>query len=90
MKCDLSGKVSLVTGAARGIGQSIADRYALNGSITYYTDLSADEASAAAKKTPNGRGLRLDVTKPDQIAAVVKQIVSEHGKLDILVNNLCY
>ncbi len=87
MKCDLSGKVSLVTGAARGIGQCIADRFASNGSIVYYTDLNLDETRAAAKKTSNGRGLRLDVTKPDEIAAVVKQILSECGKLDILVNN---
>ena len=33
MRCDLSGKVSLVTGAARGIGQAIADRLADNGSV---------------------------------------------------------
>ena len=33
MRCDLSGKVSLVTGAARGIGQAIADRLADNGSL---------------------------------------------------------
>jgi NAD(P)-dependent dehydrogenase (short-subunit alcohol dehydrogenase family) len=87
MTCDLSGKVSLVTGAARGIGQAIADRFAANGSVVYYTDLVAEEAQAAAARTPNGRGLRLDVTKPDEIAAVVRQVVAERGRLDILVNN---
>ncbi|MBA4190537.1 MAG: short-chain dehydrogenase [Planctomycetaceae bacterium] len=87
MKCDLAGKVSLVTGAARGIGQAIADRFADNGSVVYYTDISADEAHAAAEKTPNGRGLRLDVTKPTEIVAAVQQILSECGRLDILVNN---
>ena len=87
MKSDLNGKVSLVTGAARGIGQAIADRLAANGSIVYYTDLVADEAKAAAATTPNGRGLRLDVTNAADIAAVVKQITTEAGRLDILVNN---
>jgi 3-oxoacyl-[acyl-carrier protein] reductase len=87
MKCDLSGKVSLVTGAARGIGQAIADRFAASGSVVYYTDLDAGEAQAAAGRTPSGRGLRLDVTKPAEIADAVQRIVAECGQLDIVVNN---
>ncbi len=87
MKCDLTGKVSLVTGAARGIGQAIANRLAASGSIVYYTDLSADDAQSAAAVSPNGRGLRLDVTDPAVIAAGVQQVVAEAGRLDILVNN---
>lgn len=87
MKSDLTGKVSLVTGAARGIGQAIADRLATNGSTIYYTDLVAEEAQAAAAATPNGRGLRLDVTKPAEVAAALERVTRECGKLDILVNN---
>ena len=86
MRCDLSGKVSLVTGAARGIGQAIADRFADNGSVVIYTDI--DEAGArAAAQLYDARALKLDVTRPDEIAAVVERIVADHGQLDILVNN---
>jgi NAD(P)-dependent dehydrogenase (short-subunit alcohol dehydrogenase family) len=87
MTCELGGTVSLVTGAARGIGQAIADRLAKNGSTVYYTDLVLDEAKAAASASPNGRALKLDVTKPADIAEAVRQITAECGRLDVLVNN---
>jgi NAD(P)-dependent dehydrogenase (short-subunit alcohol dehydrogenase family) len=87
MKCDLSGKVSLVTGSARGIGEAIADRLAANGSLTYYSDLDAGDAQTAARKSPNGRALRLDVTDSDEIARAAEQVVAECGRLDLLVNN---
>jgi 3-oxoacyl-[acyl-carrier protein] reductase len=87
MTSDLTGKVALVTGAARGIGQAIADRYAANGAAVYYTDLVLDETRAAASRARNGRALKLDVTNPADIAAAVQQVVAESGRLDILVNN---
>jgi len=87
MNCDLSGKVSLVTGAARGIGQAIGNRFAANGSIVYYTDLDGDEAKTAASISPNCRGLKLDVTKANDITVALQHIVSKCGRLDILVNN---
>jgi 3-oxoacyl-[acyl-carrier protein] reductase len=86
MRCDLAGKVSLVTGAARGIGQAIADRLADNGSLVFYTDVDLAGATAAAQAR-GSQSLRLDVTQPDSIAVAIDHIVSEHGRLDILVNN---
>src|SRR3954452_5671477 len=81
MKSDLSGKVSLVTGAARGIGKAIADRLAANGSTVYYSDRDEVEVGAG------GRRLCLDVTNGDDIAAALRQVEAETGRLDVLVNN---
>src|SRR5579862_7451314 len=87
MKCDLNGKVSLVTGAARGIGQAIADRLAANGSRVVYTDIDANGAEAAAARSPGALGLGLDVTRGEEINEVVDRIMRDRGRLDIVVNN---
>src|SRR5438270_9558354 len=87
MRCDLTDKVSLVTGAARGIGQAIADRLAANGSRVVYTDLDPAATAAAAARATGATGLRMDVTKADEIEAVLGQVVADLGRLDILVNN---
>jgi NAD(P)-dependent dehydrogenase (short-subunit alcohol dehydrogenase family) len=87
MKCDLTAKISLVTGAARGIGQAIADRLATNGSRVVYTDLDPDATAQAAARFPGAKGVRMDVTRSDEIEAVIGQVVAEFGRLDILVNN---
>jgi 3-oxoacyl-[acyl-carrier protein] reductase len=87
MKCDLTGQVSLITGAARGIGQAIADRLAANGSRVIYTDLDPSSTNAAAARSTGAKGMRLDVTRAEEIAAVIGAVVAEYGRLDILVNN---
>lgn len=85
MKCNLSGTVCLVTGSARGIGQAIADRYAANGAIVYFSDLKLEEVETAA--AGKGRALKLDVTNRVDIESAVERILGEAGKLDIVVNN---
>jgi len=86
MKCDLTGQVSLVTGAARGIGQAIADRFAANGATVVYTDVDA-AVDAAAARSPGARALRMDVTRGEEVRAVIEQVVAELGRLDVVVNN---
>ncbi len=87
MRSDLSGKVSLVTGAARGIGQAIADRLAENGSRVVYTDVDAEEVRRAASRQSRAMALSLDVTRPEEIVAAIEQVVGAWGSLDIVVNN---
>ncbi len=85
MKCNLEGKVSLVTGAARGIGQAIANRLAANGATVVFTDI-LKEVHDSAKKVGQ-RAIEMNVTDAAQVEAAIAQVVGEFGRLDILVNN---
>ena len=87
MRCDLTGKVSLVTGAARGIGRSIADELAANGSTVVYSDVDEEGARDAASETAGASSRMLDVTRPAQVEEVIGWTLTTHGRLDILVSN---
>jgi NAD(P)-dependent dehydrogenase (short-subunit alcohol dehydrogenase family) len=87
MRCDLSGKVSLVTGAARGIGQEIANQFAANGSTVVFTDVDEAGVQAAARLVPDALSRVMDVTRVDQVEEVVGWVGSKLGRLDVLVNN---
>ena len=84
----LDGKVAIVTGGARGIGRAIAERYADEGARVVLADILEDEAKEAAGVIARGAmGLRLDVTDPASIDAMVGAVVEAAGRIDILVNN---
>ncbi|CAA9235725.1 MAG: Sorbitol dehydrogenase [uncultured Craurococcus sp.] len=84
----LRGQSALVTGAARGIGRAIAERYVREGARVMIGDLNAEAAAAAAQAIGEGaRSLHLDVTRQDSIDAAIAGTVAAFGRLDILVNN---
>ncbi len=87
MKVDLEGKVALVTGAGRGLGQAIADVLAANGARVVYADINVETARSAAARFPGTLALRLDVTQNAEVEAGVAETVRSLGRLDILVNN---
>ncbi|MBR6021713.1 MAG: 3-oxoacyl-[Kiritimatiellae bacterium] len=88
---DLTGKIALVTGAARGIGQAIALRLAADGADVALADLKQEWLDdTAGKIRALGRRAEcfaVDVSDGAAVAAAVDAAVAAFGKLDILVNN---
>ena len=85
----LEGKVAIVTGGSRGIGQAIAGRLASDGARVVITARSAEGAESAAAGLPGEGhlGIACDVADAAAVDALMKRVDSEVGGLDILVNN---
>ncbi len=85
----LAGRVGIVTGAARGIGATIAEVFARDGAkvIAVDTDGSAEALAATAARV-GAEALALDVTSPDAVDRITAHLREHHGgRADILVNN---
>ncbi len=83
-------KVALVTGAAKGIGAGIAERFAEAGAAVVAFDVDGPGARAmAGKLCARGRALAIegDVSREDDVRRAVERTVAEFGSLDVLVNN---
>ena len=82
----LTGKVAIVTGAGRGIGEGIARRLAQDGAIVVCGDVNESDATSVASSLA-GIGMRLDVSQAAEGDALVTNVHERYGRLDILVNN---
>ena len=87
----LNGKVALVTGAGRGIGQGIALSLAQAGADLVLADYDLGIAQeAAALVQALGRravALQVDVSKPESVASLIEQVRAHFGRLDVAINN---
>ena len=88
----LHGKTALVTGASKGIGRSIALKFAEQGAHVAFTYLSSVEQGQAleaelASKGVKAKGYRSDASDFAQADKLINEVVAEFGSLDILVNN---
>jgi 7-alpha-hydroxysteroid dehydrogenase len=87
----LKGKVAVVTGAGRGIGQGIALGFAEAGADVVCTARTSDQIETTASQVrQSGRkalAVVCDVREADQVENMVKQVMQEFGHIDVLVNN---
>ena len=84
----LNGKVAIITGAARGMGESHAKIFAREGAKLVLTDLRVEEGKKVAEEIGGDCVfLRHDVTKPTEWNDIISKTEQTFGKVDILVNN---
>ncbi|WP_435203284.1 SDR family oxidoreductase [Janibacter sp. GS2] len=99
----LAGRVALVAGATRGAGRALAVELARAGAFVYATGRSSRTSGASEIARPEtiegtlerisaaggtGIALRVDHTQPDEVSALVERIRADHGRLDVLVNDI--
>ena len=84
----LDGKIALVTGAASGIGEAIAQAFVAQGAVVILSDIADD---AGSKKTASlgstASYMHLDVREEEDWESCINGILRQHGKFDVLVNN---
>ncbi len=88
----LQGKTALITGAARGIGKAIAEKFASEGANIAFSDLNYDENMIATEKELNNLGIKAkgyasNASVFEDGEKLIESVVADFGRIDILVNN---
>ena len=82
---DFTGKIALITGAAGAIGKAVAKQLIEDGATVVITDLKEEQVQATAKEL-GCSGLAADVTNAEQVKQLVDFALTQHSRIDILVN----
>ena len=87
----LAGKVALVTGGGRGIGEAICVAYGAEGAAVAVADRDTEGARRVVERIRSAGGtasaVEVDVARSDSVDAMVRSVLGEHGRIDVLVNN---
>ncbi|RMD59993.1 MAG: SDR family NAD(P)-dependent oxidoreductase, partial [Nitrospirae bacterium] len=87
----LKDKVVFVTGGGQGIGEVISIKCANEGAIVAVGDIDEEKAKGVVKKIEDtggkAMGLKIDVSKKEDVSAAFEKITSEYNRIDILINN---
>ncbi len=85
---DFTGKTVIVTGSARGIGRTIAERFAKAGARIVISDIDDDAVKQVAGEMPGEAvGIKADVTKADEVEKLIAGALEKFGHVDVVVNN---
>ena len=84
----LAGKIAIITGAAKGLGEADARLFAQEGATVILTDMDVENGQRVANEIgKNAEFHQQDVCDEDRWIELINDVVAQHAKLDILVNN---
>ncbi len=88
---DFEGKVAIITGAARGIGEATAWAFARRGAAVAIVDINEEGAEKVASnirsQSLKALAVTTDISENEAVDNMVNQVLQEFGRIDILVNN---
>jgi 3-oxoacyl-[acyl-carrier protein] reductase len=87
MNREFEGQVVVVTGGSRGIGRAIVEHFAAQGARVFFTYHQSDDLAAQVSAATGAQAIKCSQADTAAIDAAVTRIVSEAGKIDVLVNN---